>query len=141
GTSLDPADVAANIARAERSFVRRNTSGGKYKKVFPGLHFVYEPVDSVLLRASYNRSVLRPLVPHLIPTLTENTETTTISMGNPALRPYFSDNFEVSVEKYFEPVGLLSAGVFLKEITDYFRTFQTTIPAEGLDGSGQYAGY
>ena len=141
GASLDPAVVAANVARAERSFIGRNTSEGEYRDVFPGLHFVYEPLESLLVRASYNRSISRPPVPNLIPTLTENTETTTISMGNPDLKPYMSDNFEMSVEKYFEPVGLFSAGVFLKEITDYFRTFSETVGPEGIDGSGRYAGY
>ena len=141
GASLDPAVVAANVERAERSFVRRNTLGGKYRNVFPGLHFVYEPMQSLLMRASYNKAISRPPVPNLIPTLSENLETNTISTGNPDLRPYFSNNFEFSVEKYFEPVGLISAGVFLKEITDYFRTFSTTVPPEGIDGSGLYAGY
>jgi TonB-dependent receptor len=129
GASLDPAVVAANIARAERSFVRRNKSEGQYRKVFPGLHFVYEPAQSLLVRASYNRAISRPPVPNLIPTLTENLDNNTISTGNPDLKPYLTDNFEVSVEKYFEPVGLISAGAFLKEITDYFRTFSTTVPA------------
>jgi iron complex outermembrane receptor protein len=141
GTSLDPAVVAANIARAQRSFVRRNTTEGDYKKVFPGIHFVYEPVSSLLVRASYNKAISRPPVPSLIPTVTENLETNTVSIGNPALKPYMTDNFEVSVEKYFEPVGLFSAGVFLKEIKDYFRTFTTAVPAGGIDGNGLYAGY
>lgn len=141
GASLDPAVVAANVARAQRSFVRLNTSDGQYRNVFPGLHFVYEPAQSLLVRASYNKAISRPPVANLIPTLTENTENNTISMGNPDLKPYLTDNFEFSVEKYFEPVGLLSAGVFLKEISNYFRTFSTTIPTSGLDGNGQYAGY
>lgn len=139
--SLAPADVEANIARAQRSFVRRNTQTGQYRDVFPGLHFVYEPIESWLLRASFNRSISRPPVPNLIPTVTENLDTNTISTGNPELKPYHSNNFEVSVEKYFEPVGLFSVGVFLKEITDYFRSFSVTVPSEGLDGSGMYAGY
>jgi TonB-dependent receptor len=141
GTSLDPAVVAMNLARAQRSFVRRNTSDGDYRKVFPGLHFVFEPVTSLLLRASYNRAISRPPVPNLIPTVTENLDANTVSIGNPDLKPYLTDNFEVSVEKYFEPVGLLSAGVFLKEIKDYFRTFSTTVPSSGIDGNGLYAGY
>ena len=141
GASLDPAVVAANEARAQRSFVRRNTASGQYRDVFPGLHFVYEPVDSLLVRASYNRAISRPPVPNLIPTVTENLDTNTISTGNPELKPYHTNNFEVSVEKYFEPVGLFSVGVFLKEITDYFRSFSTTVGPEGLDGSGMYAGY
>ena len=35
----------------------------------------------------------------------------------------------MSVEKYFEPVGLFSAGVFQKDIKDYFRTFSFTVPS------------
>lgn len=141
GASLNPADLEANIARAERSFVRRNTQTGQYRDVFPGIHFVYEPFESLLVRASFNSSISRPPVPNLIPTVTENIDANTISTGNPDLKPYHSDNFEVSVEKYFEPVGLFSVGVFLKEITDYFRRFSTTVGPEGLDGNGQYAGY
>jgi len=141
GASLDPATVAANVGRAQRSFVRRNTSDGQYRNVFPGLHFVYEPAQSLLVRASYNRAISRPPVANLIPTLTENTENNSISVGNLDMKPYVTDNFEVSVERYFEPVGLLSAGMFLKEISNYFRTFSTTVPAAGLDGNGQYAGY
>jgi len=141
GASLDPVVVAANAQRSQRSFVRRNTATGKYRDVFPGLHLVYEPVPSLLVRASFNRAISRPPVANLIPTVTENVETTTISTGNPDLKPYHSNNFEVSVEKYFEPVGLFSVGVFLKEISDYFRTFSVTVPASGLDGTGLYAGY
>ncbi|MBM3854372.1 MAG: TonB-dependent receptor, partial [Verrucomicrobia bacterium] len=141
GTSLDPAVVAANVARAQRSFVRRNTSTGSYRRAFPGLHFVYEPLPGLLGRASYNRAISRPPVANLIPTLTENPDTTTISAGNPDLKPYLTDNFEISLERYFEPVGQISVGCFLKEITDYFRTFSSTVPPTGLDGNGLYAGY
>lgn len=141
GTSMNPADVAANIARAERSFVRRNTAEGKYTNFFPGLHFVYEPLQSLLVRASYNRAISRPPIASLIPTVTENSENNTISMGNPNLKPYFTDNFEVSVEKYFEPVGLFSVGVFLKEISDYSRSLAQVLGPGGIDGSGTYANY
>ena len=141
GTSLDPAVVAANAGRAERSFVRRNTDGGKYRNVFPGLHFVYEPIPSLLARASYNRSISRPSVGNLLPSVTENPDTNTVSMGNPELRPFLSNNFEVSLEKYFEPVGQFSVGVFLKEISDYSRSTSATIGPEGVDGQGTYAGF
>jgi TonB-dependent receptor len=139
--SFDPAVVSANAARAERSFVRRQTSTGNYRDVFPGLHFVYEPVTSILVRASYNRAISRPPIASLIPTVTENAENNTISMGNPDLKPYHTNNFEVSVEKYFEPVGLFSLGVFLKEISDYSRSIAAAVGPEGIDGSGTYAGY
>jgi len=141
GTSLVPSVVAADLARAQRSFVRRNTSTGNYRDVFPGLHFVYEPGASVLIRASYNTAISRPPVPSLIPSITENAENNTISMGNPDLKPYQTNNFEISAEKYFEPVGLFSVGAFLKEISDYSRSFSNAVGPEGIDGSGTYAGY
>jgi iron complex outermembrane recepter protein len=141
GTSLDPAAVNANVGRAARSFVRLNTDGGQYRNYFPGIHFVYEPVASLLGRASFNRSISRPSVGTLLPSVTENLENNTVSMGNPELKPYLSDNFEVSVEKYFEPVGQFSVGVFLKEISNYSRSISETVGPEGVDGQGQYAGY
>ncbi|MBI5692576.1 MAG: TonB-dependent receptor [Verrucomicrobia bacterium] len=141
GTSMDPVVVAANVARAQRSFVRLNTSGGEYRNFFPGLHFAYEFVPGLIARASYNRAISRPPVANLIPSLTENHENSTVSAGNPDLKPYLTDNFEVSLEKYFEPVGQVSVSAFVKEISNYFRSFGTTIPAEGLDGGGLYAGY
>ncbi|MBI4626522.1 MAG: TonB-dependent receptor [Verrucomicrobia bacterium] len=141
GTSLDPATVAANAARAERSFVRRNTGTGKYRDVFPGLHFVYRVTDGLLARASYNRAISRPAVASLLPTITENLDALTISMGNPNLKPFHTNNFDVSIEKYFEPVGLFSVGAFLKEISDYSRTISSVVGPDGVDGSGTYAGY
>jgi outer membrane receptor protein involved in Fe transport len=108
---------------------------------FPGLHFVYELLPGLLGRASYNRAISRPPVANLIPTLTENHENSTVTAGNPDLKPYLTDNFEVSLEKYFEPVGQVSVSAFAKDISNYFRSFASTIPAEGLDGSGLYAGY
>ena len=34
--------------------------------------------------------------------------------------PWSADNFDLSVERYTEGGGLLSAGVFLKELRDFF---------------------
>lgn len=141
GTSLDPAVVAANVLRAQKSFIRRNSSRGEYRNVFPGVHFVYKPQNTLLIRTSYNKSISRPPVANLLPTLTENPDTRTVVIGNPDLKPYTSDNFELSVEKYFEPVGTISAGLFLKEISNYFRSIATTIGPEGLDGNGLYADF
>lgn len=141
GASFDPAVVAADLARASRSFVAPRKDTGKYRNVFPGLHFIFEPQQGLLLRSSYNRSITRPAVSNLLPNLTENLMTGAITVGNPDLKPYFSDNFELSAEKYFEPVGLFSVGVFLKEIKNYIRTVTTTLGPGGIDGSGLYANY
>lgn len=141
GLSLDPTVKAANLDRAKRSFVELRDRKSEYLNVFPSVHFIYEPIEGLLARASYNKSISRPPVGNITPTMTENQENKTLSVGNPDLKPYHSDNFELSIEKYYEPVGRLSASVFLKEIKNYFRAFATTLGPDGLDGNTFYAGY
>ncbi len=141
GASVVPATVAANVARAARSFVRfRKTSNG-YDHWFPGLHAVHEPAPGLLLRASYNRSIARPPVNSLLPTSTLNEDTLSATLGNPDLAPYTADNFDLGIEKYFEPLGRVGVGVFRKNLESYFRTFQFTAGPAGIDGDPRYAGY
>jgi TonB-dependent receptor len=144
GTSRDPVVVAANVDRAARSFIRRETAKGKYRNVFPGVHFVYEPFEGVLVRASYNKSITRPPSANLLPSITEGVDQDGLfaNIGNPDLKPYTSDNFEFGVEKYFEPVGVVSINLFRKNISNYFRVLRfPRLGPGGYDGQGTYAGY
>jgi TonB-dependent receptor len=127
--------IEENVARATASFVGKTTLTGKYRSVFPGIHFVYEPGRDFVFRASYNNSISRPPISNLVPRTSVNRDSLTVTQGNPSLKPYTSDNFELSAEKYFEPVGTFTAGVFLKEITNYIRTVDIPIT------EGEYTGY
>lgn len=133
-------EVAAARARDNfRGWVSR-TAG--YDNWFPGLHFVFEAPAEIQVRASYSVSITRPPGQNLLPTLVPNELNQTLSAGNPALKPYTSDNFDINVAKYLQGVGQVSAGVFLKEIKNYFRTFQSTVPAGSDNGfGGEYAGW
>ncbi|MBI4626717.1 MAG: TonB-dependent receptor [Verrucomicrobia bacterium] len=141
GNSFNPADVAANIARAERAYVGESVGNNSYTGTFPGIHFIYEPLDGLITRFSYNKSISRPDVASILPTISANDVSRVITVGNPNLRPYLSNNFDFSVEKYYASSGLVSIGVFLKEIANYYRTFTTTVGPEGYNGSGNYVGY
>jgi TonB-dependent receptor len=116
--------------------------GTDYVDVFPGIHLVYEPSRRLQVRASYNRSISRPPIGSVLPNNTVSEDTQVVLAGNPDLQPFAADNFEVAVQRYFEPIGLLEFSVFHKDITDYFRTIETTIgsgPDNGFDGN--YVGY
>ncbi len=141
GASVDPAVVAANIARADRSYVRRQRVNSRRTEVFPGAHLVWEPRDALIVRGSYNRSIARPNINQILPTGNVNEDARVLTIGNPELKPYLSDNFELSIERYLEPVGLVSVGVFHKHITRYFRSFSDVVGPEGIDGAGTYAGF
>ncbi|MBI5766269.1 MAG: TonB-dependent receptor [Verrucomicrobia bacterium] len=118
------------------------TSGTNYRNTYPGLHLVYGLSANTQARASYSKSITRPTPTLLLPSVVPDETNQRLTAGNPNLRPYTSDNFDVSIARYFSGIGQLSAGVFLKQISDYFRSFQTTV-ADGPDNgfNGEYAGW
>lgn len=135
---------AQNVARAAARYGNFITTEGDYTKVHPGLHLTYSAPYDIVLRASYNNSITRPNIPSLLATTVVNplSSPPTISSGNPNLKPYTSDNFEVSVEKYFVGIGKISVGGFYKDISDYFTTFTTIVPSGADNGfGGDFAGY
>lgn len=140
--NLATATPEENAARARANFRGWVTQGTKYRNTFPGLHLVYLLGANTQARASYSTSITRPSPVSLLPTLVPNELSQTLSAGNPGLQPYTSDNFDVSIARYLSGVGQVSAGAFLKEITNYFRSFRTTVP-EGPDNGfgGEYAGW
>lgn len=142
-TSIASLPPAQNAGRALAQFAAGQfTSAGDYVKVFPGVHLVAEPWRRLQLRASYHTSITRPAVASLLPTTNVNEDSRLVTTGNPDLQPYTADNFEVAVQRYFEPVGLFEVSVFLKEISNYTRSIDTVVPGGADNGfEGQFAGY
>lgn len=141
-TSAPNLSAEENIARAQANYPSIDKATSDYKNVFPGLHFVYRIADGLQARASYNVSITRPALNLLLPNFQVQDNTRIVSIGNPDLKPYTSDNFEARIEYYFEPIGRLSAGVFLKEIANYFRSFDSVIGAGSGNGfDGEFEGY
>jgi len=119
------------------------TTDGKYRNVFPGVHFRYELTEGTLARASYSSGIGRPNFGSIVPRDSVSDINETVSSTNPNLRPQYVDNFDLSLEHYFEPAGMVSVGVFLKEMNDFiFRATGLTIGAGPDNGfNGDYEGY
>ena len=111
--------------------------------MFPGLHFRYAPTKGLVGRVSYSTSIGRPSIRNIVPAVVVNYDAETVTATNPGLRPQYSDNFDAIVEYYFEPVGLFSAGVFLKEVTDFIFANSAGVIGAGADNGfeGQYEGF
>lgn len=131
------------LRRTEAEYSGRRTATGETRDVFPGLHFKYEPWRGVVSRLSYATNIGRPAIGQLIPRTTVNYEARTVSTNNPNLRPQYANNFDASIEYYFEPVGLVSAGVFLKELRDFIFTAGGQPVPPGADNGfeGDYEGF
>jgi len=132
-----------NMARAVARFAGGQiTTKGSTTDYFPSLQGTYEVAPGLILRASGAVSISRPPVANLIAGTTVSPTTQTVTAGNPDLKAYKSKNLDLSVEKYFEPVGQFSVAYFHKDVTRYIVT-QSTILGSGTDNGfgGQFAGY
>ena len=95
----------------------------KYTNVLPDLLMTWAIRDNLLLRAAWTNTIGRPSyeqnVPFRIFEIEEDDDDVfegAIEAGNSDLDPLESMNYDAALEWYLEPAGLLSAGVFYKDI-------------------------
>ncbi len=107
------------------------TGDKKYTEWLPQFHLVYKTGEGSQLRAAVTRSLARPNFEDMAPWRFVNDEDGEIEMGNPDLDVTTAWNVDLMWEKYLEPIGIFSAGVFYKDLTDYIYIFQVD---EEIDG-------
>ena len=116
---------------------------GATRSLFPSVPFRQAFTPNLLGRASWSTSIGRPTLGDLVPNLAVNDAERTVTLDNPSLKPQFADSYDLLLEYYLKPVGLVSIGLFRKDLTDFvFRQESGVIdpgPANGF--GGQYAGY
>jgi len=136
-------DAQGPLQSSTGTVIGRQQNEGDYMDVFPGVHFRYSPTRNFLARLSYSNGIGRPSFDALMPLDAVNEVAQTVSTRNAALLPQYSDNFDATVEYYFEPVGTVSASVFLKEVSDFQFTDSSQLVPAGPDNGfgGLYEGY
>ena len=137
--------AADPIGSATRDYAgnRRNLEGS-YTKAFPSAHFTYDVRPNLKAHLSWSTSFGRPVLTNLLPNETFNDARQELAINNPSLKPQTADNWDATLEYYFEPVGQLSVGWFHKTIKDFIATgIQSgTVPSGANNGyNGEYAGY
>ncbi|MBI2511994.1 MAG: TonB-dependent receptor [Opitutae bacterium] len=122
-----------------------NILDGKYSKSFPSVHFTYDITPNLKLRGGWAKTYGRPLLAQMIPGVTANDATQSVTIGNPSLLPQLGEGYDLKLDYYFKNSGKLTAGVFKKTITDYIgsaRTVDLTVPSGPDNGfDGLYGGY
>ncbi|MGF1586446.1 MAG: TonB-dependent receptor [Bacteroidales bacterium] len=93
-----------------------------YTNILPGLHLKYDFNQTTILRAAWTNTLARPNYFSLVPYREISREDNEIAIGNPELIPTTSMNFDLMFERYFKTIGILSGGVFYKDIKDFIVT-------------------
>ena len=120
----DPSDTGTYVVQESDDYEPVNVSHS-YDHLLPSINANIEVVEDVIARFAYSQSITRP-------TLTEMSPETGYSGGkldpngqlsgwggNPKLKPYESDNFDLSLEWYFDESSYASIAYFTKEIDNF----------------------
>ncbi len=124
------------------------TSGTtSYGKVFPNLQAAYRFTKQLVLRAAITQTLGRPAYEDARPFSRFNytplgasainpafPNTGTLNIGNPALGPFLSTNYDFSLEWYGKGSGVISLALFRKDIQDPIYSFVETL--QNLEHSG-----
>jgi len=139
GTS--PVLDRSKTAIADR-FGKNKTVHGSYTSTFPGLHLRYALRPDLLLRASVSTSIGRPNFSQLVPSSDIDPANNLIRQNNPSLKPQFSDNYDLSAEYYSRNIGLVTVGLFRKNLVDFAFNTDTVVGGGSNNGfDGLYEGY
>ncbi|MBC7893831.1 MAG: TonB-dependent receptor [Cytophagaceae bacterium] len=93
------------------------TSGkNDYTNVFPMVHARWAVDDVTNLRASFTTAIFRPNFFDLVPYRVRDDED--LNIGNPALTATTSRQYDLLMERYDRDIGLVSFGVFAKQLSN-----------------------
>ena len=104
------------------------SQSSSYVKVLPSVQVQYLLEKNTNLRANYSIGTSRPNLQDLVPTTIVDPNTSnrgTVTLGNPNLLPTRANNYDLLVEHFFQPLGILQAGFFYKQLSD--PIYQTTL--------------
>ncbi|KAF1721864.1 TonB-dependent receptor [Pseudoxanthomonas wuyuanensis] len=135
-------------------------ASNSYTDVLPSLNMRWEPIDNVILRFAASKAIARPAFSDMqayqvlnaspktgieqpgpddpIQTLpVTDLDLTGSSYDNPYLEPMKANQFDLSLEWYFDPDkgGMAWVNFFRKDIKDYFRRQSQFVTYPGADGN------
>ncbi|MBM7072727.1 TonB-dependent receptor [Shewanella sp. 202IG2-18] len=129
----------------DEEFIASNSKRSE-DHLLPSIHVRYEFNENTIFRASWTNTITRPTFDQIAPGFLleidkdEDNETGEVEIireaefGNPDLKSLESMNVDISLEHYFDGVGLLSVGGFYKDIENF-------IYEADLAGRSEYVNY
>ena len=96
------------------------TQSSSYFNALPSIQAQYLIQKNTNLRANFSMGISRPNIGDEVPTTSvdPNASPKSITIGNAALKATRANNYDVLVEHFFQPLGILQAGFFYKQLTN-----------------------
>jgi TonB-dependent receptor len=139
-------DIGARIVKTENLSAGFFDSGDgpeagefpmSYTETLPSFNLRFAVTEDLLMHLAAGRVMARPTFGEVAPRLNISEANQRVSGGNPFLRPYIADQVDLAFGYYWDKLGMVSVGVFYKDITDFIAktTVEDTYPdPESPDG-------
>lgn len=141
--------VDGNVCTRDDDFVMEDCANSyrqinekhDYTEFLPSANFRYQISEKVFSHAAIGRVMARPstfeIAPFAIDKFNEqNPESAKRTEGDTFLNPYTAWQYDLSLEWYFQEGGILSAGLFYKDIEDFIYTRTVLVNEVMLDSAG-----
>ncbi len=132
----------ATLAGTKLAYVERGSRVDRhYGGYYPSINASYNVRADLIARVSYGKSISRPEFTDVFPSanLPDPAGTSrTITLSNPALKPWIADSYGVALEYYFNQPssGVLSTRVYRRDVQDFWGTNLVPATAEVLEPYG-----
>jgi TonB-dependent receptor len=126
----DPADPTVTPTNPKITPNRQNSG---YFNALPSVQAQYQLEKNTNLRLNFSQGIARPNIGDLVPTTivdpNANPFPGVVQQGNPNLKPTKANNYDILIEHFFQPLGVLQGGYFYKQLSDPIYPTSSTIPA------------
>jgi len=107
----------------------------KYTDVLPSLNLIFDISDKDLLRLGVGKAMARPRMDDMRANVSAGVDTTkgtwSGSGGNPTLKPWLANAYDISYERYLTKGTYFSVAYFYKDMLNYIRS--ETVPFDFTD--------
>ena len=107
------------------------SSSSHYTDILPSVSFRLDVTDTLVARFAASQTMTRPTLEQLSPVTTLVTlrpGNFAAASGNPDLKPFRSNNLDMSFEYYYGQSNYVSLGLFYKNVSNFIVLNQTTGP-------------
>jgi TonB-dependent receptor len=114
------------------SGVEEITKENTYKNFLPAMNLALDATDDLVVRLGLTQTMTRPSLNSLNPGAPSfDYINGSVSVGNPDLKPFVSNNFDLGFEWYFAEEAVISAGYFYKDLeSDIQRDNESKLVAD-----------
>ncbi|MGG5902692.1 TonB-dependent receptor [Sphingobacterium daejeonense] len=116
-------DYTGNSVKDEEEFEGEINNKNSYTNILPGITLKHNFDDNFILRAAVTTSLARPNYYALAPFVNSVLDDKALKAGNPNLKATYATNYDLMVERYFRNVGIVSGGLFYKNLKNFIYTY------------------